>query len=109
MNFNECVKFSEYAREIDDSLAVTIKVDWRVALQIVVDELTKKYKHNVGRNEEWAEAFEKVLSYYLDEQEMAHLTTHVADVWQREPDCHSNCKDGLHSIHCVHAPHAANE
>jgi hypothetical protein len=66
--------YCKHRRKLDDALAVNIKVEWHVALEIVVNDLIEKYKHNVeAKNKEWSEAFKKVLSYYLDESEMKEL------------------------------------
>lgn len=71
-------KFSETLREIDDSLARTIKISREQVLEIVVGDLIEKYKFNI-RNDEWSAAFEKVLRYYLDKDEMAELKKAIAD------------------------------
>lgn len=47
-------------------------------IELVVGDLIAKYRHNAKRgNQEWASAFEKTLSYYLDEQEMQQLRDHI--------------------------------
>ena len=56
--------------ELQDSISKTVKISFGEVLRIVVDDLVEKYKHNVDRNQEWADAFKKVLSYYLTEDEM---------------------------------------
>lgn len=52
-----------------------IEVNHNQVLNIVVWDLIDKYKFNIKRgNQEWVEGFEKVLRYYLDEDEMSRLT-----------------------------------
>jgi len=52
----------------------TIGLTHKQVLEIVVTDLIYKYEHNVNPfNPEWVDAFEKVLSYYLDDGEMAKL------------------------------------
>ena len=73
-------EFAETLRKMDDSLSKTIKISRSQVLEIIVDELAEKYKFNAERNDkEWASAFEKVLQYYLDEDEIRHLTKRAPD------------------------------
>jgi len=52
----------------------SVKIDHNQVLNIVVWDLIDKYKNNFDRNNvDWVIAFEKVLRYYLDENEMTIL------------------------------------
>ena len=57
--------------DVDDILSVSVRLSRGEALKIIVDDLVRKHNHNRERgNEDWCEAFEKVLSYYLTPQEL---------------------------------------
>jgi hypothetical protein len=72
--------FANNLRQMDDALSKTIKISNNQVLEIVVSELIEKYQFNIERGDkEWASVFEKVLRYYLNEQEMSHLTPRAAD------------------------------
>ncbi len=67
---NEAEFLNTY-KKIEDAFSKTIKINREQVLQLVVDDLIEKYKFNKERgNQEWTAAFEEVLSYYLDENEM---------------------------------------
>ena len=52
----------------------TIKINHNQVLSIVVWDLIDKYKYNIERGDKkWVAAFENVLRYYLDEEEMSLL------------------------------------
>lgn len=60
--------------DLNDAISKTVKIGWPEVLRLVIDDLTEKYKSNVEHGEtEWADAFLKVLSYYLTEDEIAEV------------------------------------
>lgn len=73
-------KILEISRRMDEKLSKTVKISHLQVLEITVADLSEKYIFNIQRgNKDWALAFEKVLQYYLDEQEMSHLTKRALD------------------------------
>lgn len=66
-------QFMESYRKIQDTLSTTIKIDHRQVGEIVVKDLIKKYKFNLGRtkkDDKIIESFKNVLLYYMDEAEL---------------------------------------
>ena len=73
-NFDELSKFLGTLRQTEGALSTTIKIDHGQVLEIVVKDLFEKYRHNINcKNEEWAQAFEKILLYYLEPEELAEM------------------------------------
>lgn len=66
-------QFMESYRKVEDTLSTTIKIDHRQVGEIVVKDLIKKYKFNLGRvkkDDKIIESFKNVLLYYMDEAEL---------------------------------------
>lgn len=81
MELRDALRFAETLRSNDVANSVTVKISYNQNLQLVVNELLEKYKFNVARNDtEWATAFEKVLSYYLDKDEMKNLLSNTTTI-----------------------------
>ena len=58
---------------------IAIQLDHKQVERVVVRELIDKYKFNVERgNKEWVQAFESVLRYYLDEDEVSRLIVAIS-------------------------------
>jgi hypothetical protein len=73
-------------RRSEDALSTTIKINHRQVFNIVVGDLIEKYKCNVEQAKrnvkdsvEWANRFEAVLRYYLDDEEMEKLIVEAED------------------------------
>jgi hypothetical protein len=61
-----------------DSLSVKVKVEHGEILRIVVADLLLKHKASVDRNDtEYANAFAKVLRFYLTEEEFTEYTKKI--------------------------------
>ena len=56
----------EIHEELQDSLAVPVKIGWKEVLRVVVDDLMKKRKNSKGENRE---AFDRVLRCYLGDED----------------------------------------
>lgn len=64
----------EEASNLERSLDVSVKISFSEALHVVVNDLVKKYKSCVQRNdEENAAAFKTVLLYYVSQDEFELL------------------------------------
>ena len=59
-------------QKLKDSLDVTVKIDWRQVLKVVVTDLIKK--RNAPSNRD-VESFDKVLLYYLGEDDFKKYVT----------------------------------
>jgi hypothetical protein len=66
-------KLIETRKEIEDALSTTIKISHDQVLDIVVMDLVKKYKAALGRGDELGPAFEKVLRFYLTDDELKQM------------------------------------
>jgi len=74
MNHKEATTLLETAKELNDSLAVDVKIGWEEVGRLVVSDLLAKYKHNVEmKNDYWCQVFRQTLSYYLSEDELILL------------------------------------
>lgn len=71
-SLEETAKLLDTYRGITDSMSVSVKITYDQAIEIIVNDLIKKYRINVKRKDgqHWAEAFKTVLSYYLTESEL---------------------------------------
>ena len=63
----------EKYREIQKIGAAKVTILQDQVLEIVVADLITKYKASKKRNDEYVEAFEKVLGFYLTEDEMKEV------------------------------------
>lgn len=59
----------ETHQELKDSLDVSVKIDWRQVLNVVIRDLINKYNSCVERKSEHQHAFKEVLLYYLGEKD----------------------------------------
>jgi hypothetical protein len=70
------VELMRTQNELMDSLSVSVKISHGEALNVVVNDLVKKYKSCVeDGNDKYIEAFSVVLKYYLSEEEFKQLTS----------------------------------
>jgi hypothetical protein len=61
-------------RAMDRALSIPVKISHEEALRIVTSDLIGKYRHCWMNGEtEYTAAFEKVLRYYLDDEEMEQI------------------------------------
>ena len=64
----------EASRALMKTLVVPVLLDHGEVLKLIIADLVSKYKFNVERNdEEWIPIFEKVLKYYLTEEEFEEI------------------------------------
>lgn len=64
--------------ELSAAISKTVKIPHNQVVHLVVDDLIEKYRYNIRRNnKEWSSAFEKVLSYYLTEEELKDVTNGI--------------------------------
>lgn len=63
------------AEDLERTLDVSVKISHGQVLQVVVNDLVAKYKSCVQRkDDDNIKAFERVLHYYLSEEEFIELT-----------------------------------
>lgn len=92
--------FADILHEMDDATSRAVQISYGQVLGIVVEDLIDKYKFNIARgNSEWALAFEKVLRYYLDDQEMSQLISNGACA-----SCEYKPCDGIPQNHADYCP-----
>ena len=60
-------------RELEDATSMSIKIRHDQVCEIVVADLMAKYKACLQRNDEYKEAFAKVLRFYLTEEEFSEM------------------------------------
>jgi hypothetical protein len=60
-------------RELEDATSMSIKIRHDQVCEIVVADLMAKYKASKKRNDEYKEAFAKVLRFYLTEDEFQEM------------------------------------
>lgn len=60
-------------KEIQDALSMTVKIQHDQVLEIVVADLMAKYKSCLSRNYECKESFEKVLHYYMGDEDFQEM------------------------------------
>ena len=60
-------------KEIQDALSMTVKIQHEQVLEIVVADLMAKYKSCLSLNHECKEAFEKVLHYYMGDEDFKEM------------------------------------
>jgi hypothetical protein len=66
-------------REIEDAMSMTVKLGHNQVLEVVVADLSVKYKASLKRNDtRYIEAFGTVLRFYLSEDEMEELHELIA-------------------------------
>jgi len=70
----ELISILDTHRAIDRALSISVKISHEEALRIVVSDLVGKYRHCwLSGEAEYVSAFEKVLRYYLSEEEMEQI------------------------------------
>jgi hypothetical protein len=74
MNFKESELLLKTYRKLQDATAVTIRINQNQVVDIVVNDLLKKYLHCKKGGLSEADAFEAVLKYYLTDAEFEQLT-----------------------------------
>lgn len=75
METQRILKIMEETEKLQRSLDVPVMISSDEVLKIVVNDLIKKYKSCVERKDtEHIEVFEKVLRYYLSEEEFEEMT-----------------------------------
>lgn len=60
-------------RELEDSMSMSIKIRHDQVCEIVVADLMSKYKACSQRNDEYKTAFDKVLHFYLTDDEFNEM------------------------------------
>lgn len=78
---DEMVRYGEILRDIDDALAMPIKLDHRQVDKIVVSRMINLFTANKERDPEYAERFELVLRHYLTDDEFAEYIENPDLVW----------------------------
>lgn len=73
MSLKDDLKLLENYRAIQDATSMTIKINHNQICEIVVADLIAKYKACTERNDEYKDAFAKVLRFYVDEEEFAEI------------------------------------
>jgi len=63
----------EKYNDISDALTMKIKISHDQVCEVVVADLMAKYKACCNRDDEYKEAFEKVLRFYLSKNEMKEM------------------------------------
>lgn len=59
-------------REMELALSKSVLISQDQVVMLVVDDLIGKFEFNLERgNREWSDVFEKVLRYYLTEEELS--------------------------------------
>lgn len=73
MSLKDDIGLIEKHRELQDATSMTVKINHNQICEIVVADLIAKYKACTERNDEYKDAFAKVLRFYLDEEEFAEI------------------------------------
>jgi len=73
MSLKDDIGLIEKYRELQDATSMTVKINHNQVCEIVVADLIAKYKACTERNDEYKDAFAKVLRFYLDEEEFAEI------------------------------------
>ncbi len=63
---NRDIQIIRSHQELKDSLDISVKIDWRQQLKIVVQDLIKKRNCNSNKVQK---SFDEVLKYYLGEED----------------------------------------
>jgi len=67
----EYERLLKISRELDIAMSTSVRINHDQVAEIVVADLLRKYEGN--KNNEWGPIFKKILSFYLDENEMKTL------------------------------------
>ncbi|KJV08061.1 hypothetical protein [Methylocucumis oryzae] len=73
MSIKNDVGLIDKFREFQDVCSMQVKINHDQICEIVVADLMNKYKACAERNDEFKEAFAKVLRFYLDEEEFNEM------------------------------------
>lgn len=73
MSFKRDAELIEKYKELQAVGSAKVTIPWDQVLQVVVADLAAKHKACSARQDEYAESFRKVLSFYLEGSELAEL------------------------------------
>jgi hypothetical protein len=73
VSFEEDLNFLKNHRKTQEATSMTIKINYGQVCEIVVYDLMAKYKACAKRNDEYKDAFAKVLSFYITDDEFNEM------------------------------------